>query len=72
MASQVEQELPTLQRRTPTPPLDHSLTQTTRSTSTSTSQETETPQLEPRVTWGKHPLFADKVRGLRLRAIRCE
>jgi len=76
MTTPIEQALPTLQTRTPTPPLGHSFTRsdsTTRST-TSTSEDagTETPQLEARVTWSKHPLFADKVRGLRLRAIRCE
>ncbi|GAA5845590.1 hypothetical protein JCM5353_005702 [Sporobolomyces roseus] len=74
MTTPIEQALPTLQTRTPTPPLGHSFTRsdsTTRSTiSTSEDAGTETPQLEARVTWSKHPLFADKVRGLRLRAIR--
>ncbi|GAA5848361.1 hypothetical protein JCM3766R1_002320 [Sporobolomyces carnicolor] len=77
MASSLAQELPSIQRRTTPPsslgeltPQELALTQTDSDPQVPGDSQTEGAALGGRVTWRNHPLFADRVRGLRLRAIR--
>ncbi|GAA5909046.1 Ssu1p [Sporobolomyces salmoneus] len=74
MTSSLASALPSMQRRNTPPaygdrlsPLETALSQSSES---STSAEAEGPALSGRITWSKHPWFTEKVRGLRLRAIR--
>ncbi|GAA6024022.1 hypothetical protein JCM11491_000535 [Sporobolomyces phaffii] len=78
MASALAAELPSIQRRHTPPsypddlsPQEQALTETSDpSHDASATKHVEGAPLGGRITWRNHPLFADKVRGLRLRAIR--
>jgi len=78
MSSSLAAALPSIQRRNSSPsfanelsPQEAELTQTSESSQdATTTTQGEGAALSGRTTWSKHPLFADKVRGLRLRAIR--
>ncbi|GAA5961255.1 hypothetical protein JCM3765_002886 [Sporobolomyces pararoseus] len=75
MNTSLASELPSLQRRNSPSAYAHQLSPeeaalTQSSQDGGTTQVAEGAALSGRMTWSKHPLFADKVRGLRLRAIR--
>ncbi|GAA5886678.1 hypothetical protein JCM16303_001407 [Sporobolomyces ruberrimus] len=76
MTTAIDNVLPSIQRRNSSPlavddltPQERDLAQVDSSQANATTH-VEGAALAGRITWSKHPLFADKVRGLRLRAIR--